>query len=102
MSKLYITQLIYIVEGKESVFHEFEKLVIPILLKYNGKLLLRTRPTPESIIENDIETPYEIHLCEFDSQQDFDAFKLDEERKSFLHLKEESIRSTLMIQGNKL
>ena len=55
-----------------------------------------------SVIENNIEIPYEIHLVEFDSQEDFDNFKLDEGRKKFLHLKEESIKSAILIQGVKL
>lgn len=38
---LYITQLIYIREGQESVFHQFEDVAIPIISKYNGRLLLR-------------------------------------------------------------
>lgn len=94
-----ITQLIYIVEGQEAVFNEFEALAIPIISNYNGRLTLRIRPQKNSIIEHSIEVPYEIHLVEFDSEQDFENFKQDEERKSFLHLKEQSIRSTILIQG---
>ena len=94
---IYITQLIYIVPGKETVFEEFEKIAIPIIAKYNGQLLLRTQPG--KIIEASIEVPYEIHLVSFDSANDFEQFKQDEERKSFLHLKEASIRSSLIIVG---
>ncbi len=100
--KIYITQLIYIYNSEEAIFNEFESLAIPIISKYNGRLLLRVRPENNSIIESSIETPYEIHIVEFDSLNDFENFKLDEERKSFLHLKEQSIKSTLMIQGHKL
>ncbi|MEW7279340.1 hypothetical protein ABW636_12170 [Aquimarina sp. 2201CG1-2-11] len=99
---IHITQLIYIKDGKEEVFHEFEEIAIPTILKYNGRLTLRVRPNKTSIIENNIEVPYEIHLVEFDTQEDFDNFKLDEERKKFLHLKEESIESAIMIQGTIL
>lgn len=99
---IYITQLIYIVEGKEEIFHQFEELAIPIILKYNGRLTLRIRPENKSVIENHIEVPYEIHMVEFDTQEDFDKFNNDEERKSFLHLKEQSIRSSTLIQGIKL
>ena len=100
--KTYITQLIYLNPNLEAVFNEFESLAIPIISKYNGRLLLRVRPENNSIIESSIETPYEIHIVEFDSLIDFENFKLDEERKSFLHLKEKSIKSTLIIQGHKL
>ena len=96
---IYITQLIYIKQGQEEVFNQFEDIAIPTLLKYNGRITLRIRPTEESIIENNIEKPYEIHLVEFDTQLDFDNFKKDDERKKFLHLKEKSIQSALMIQG---
>lgn len=99
---IHITQLIYIIEGQEAIFDEFEALAIPIISKYNGRLSLRIRPSDAAIIEKNIEKPYEIHFVEFDSEQDFDNFKKDEERKKFLHLKEKSIRSTIIIQGTKL
>src|SRR3978361_59573 len=99
---IYITQLIYIKEGQEHVFHQFEEVAIPLIAKYNGQLLLRVRPTDESYIEQQIDKPYEIHLVEFDSEQDFENFKLDEDRKKFLHLKEQSIKASILIQGIKL
>jgi uncharacterized protein (DUF1330 family) len=99
---IYITQLIYIIEGQEKVFDEFESVAIPIILKYNGKLLLRVRPTENNFIERHIEKPYEIHFVEFVTQQDFDNFMKDEERKKFLHLKEQSIKTSILIKGTKL
>lgn len=99
---IHLTQLIYLKEGKEDLFHQFEELAIPIILKYNGRLTLRIRPSENAVIENNIEVPYEIHLVEFKTQEDFELFKMDEERKKFLHLKEESIRSIILIQGIKL
>jgi uncharacterized protein (DUF1330 family) len=98
----YITQLIYIKEGQEAMFHEFENVAIPIIAKYNGRLLLRIRPAENSYIENSIEKPYEVHLVEFKSEHDFKNFMQDDERKKFLHLKEQSIRSSILIQGVKL
>jgi len=95
-------QLIYIKEGQENIFHQFEDMAIPIIAKYNGKLLFRVRPTKESFIEHHIDKPYEIHLVEFETEQDFENFKLDEERKKFLHLKERSIKTSILIQGTKL
>lgn len=99
---MYITQLIYIKEGQENVFHQFEDIAIPTILKYNGQLLLRVRPDESSMIENNIEQPYEIHLVEFATEKDFEDFMQDEERKRFLHLKEQSIKSVLLIKGERL
>ena len=99
---IYIIQLVYIKEGQESVFHQFEDIAIPTIYRYNGRLLLRVRPTENAFIEHHIAIPYEIHLVEFDDEQDFENFKQDDERKKFLHLKDQSIKSVLLIKGTKL
>lgn len=99
---IYVTQLIYIRPGQESVFHEFEDIAIPIIARYNGKLLLRVRPNEDSFVEHTIEKPYEIHLVSFEHERDLENFGKDEERKKFLHLKEQSIKSSILIKGTKL
>ena len=99
---IYLTQLIYIKEGQEEIFHQFEDIAIPAILKYNGRLLIRIRPDKSSIIEDNIGNPYEIHLVEFESDQDFRNFSQDEERKKFLHLKDKSVQSILLIKGEKV
>jgi len=99
---VYITQLIYIKEGQEGIFHQFEDVAIPLISKYNGRLMLRIRPGNEAYIETTIDKPYEVHLVEFDAESDFEAFMRDEERKKFLHLKERSIKAVMLIKGEKL
>ena len=99
---IFITQLIYIKEGQEDIFNQFEDIAIPTISKYNGKLLLRVRPDENAFVETSIEKPYEIHLAEFDAEIDFLNFMQDEERKKFLHLKEQSIKSVILIKGVKL
>lgn len=99
---IHITQLVYIKEGQEKTFQEFEDVAIPIISKYRGTMLLRLRPGKEAFISGTIESPYEIHLVSFLSQIDFENFLKDEGRKQFLHLKEKSIKSTVLIHGTKL
>ena len=99
---VFITQLIYILDGQEAVFDEFEAVAIPMISKYNGQLLLRVRPDQDAYIEGSMEKPYEIHLVEFETENDFANFMQDEERKGFLHLKEQSIKSVLLFKGTKL
>lgn len=99
---LYITQLIYIKEGQEKVFDEFESVAIPIISKYNGRMLMRLRPDNKAFIQSNMEKPYEIHFVEFDSEADFGNFMKDEERKKFLHLKEQSIKASVLYVGAKL
>jgi uncharacterized protein (DUF1330 family) len=99
---IFLTQLIYIKEAQEEVFHQFEDIAIPAISKYNGRLLLRVRPDNKSFIETSIDKPYEIHLVEFESEQDFKNFSADEERKKFLHLKEQSVKEVWLMKGVKL
>ena len=99
---IYITQLIYIIDGQENIFDQFEGVAIPLISKYNGRLLFRVRPTENSFVEHQIDKPYEIHLVEFDAEQDFQNFMRDEERKKFLHLKDKSIKASILYKGSKL
>ena len=99
---IYITQLIYLNEGQEAAFEEFESVAIPTIAKYNGRLLVRARTPREAIIAPSTEQPYEVHVVEFPSEQDFENFKLDEDRKRVLHLKEKAIRLSVMYKGEKL
>jgi hypothetical protein len=99
---LYFTQLIYIIRGQESIFHEFEDHVLPLLTQYGGSLLLRVRPSATDIIACEGEAPYEVHLCAFKDQAGFDAYAQDKHRQQFLHLKNESVKSMLLIKGEAL
>ena len=76
--------------------------MIPILAKYHGELRYRIRPKEENYIHSTGEQPYEIHFVVFNSEQDFNNYIDDEERKTFMHLKKESIKNTIAIKGTAL
>jgi|SRR4051794_5653021 uncharacterized protein (DUF1330 family) len=97
-----ITQLIYIRGGQEDTFDKFEAIAIPLITKYRGRLLLRVRPARSAVIEASIESPYEIHLVEFPEEEDLNAFMQDDSRQSFLHLKDQSIQSAVLIKGSRI
>jgi hypothetical protein len=99
---IYITQLIFIKEGKEEKFPEFESHAIPLMEKYNGKIIYRLRPSRENFIDADKELPYEIHFISFGSEQDLAEFMKDDGRLQFLHLKNESVKSMLLVKGEKI
>ena len=96
---LYLTQLVYVNDGEERTFQAFEDVAIPLISKYRGELLLRIRPNAESIISAGIEVPYEIHVVRFDSEDDLQRFSEDEERQRALHLKNTSVRKSLLVRG---
>ncbi len=99
---IFITQLVYVKKGQEDILHQFEDVAILLIAKYNGQLLLRIRPNETSVIERQIEKPYEVHLVSFPGEIDFNDFMKDEERKQFLHLKEQSIKSVTLIKGTQV
>lgn len=96
---IFMTQLIYVHPGKESVFDEFEAVAIPLIEKHRGELLLRLRPTRDSVIAGSIELPYEVHLVRFPSDEALASFTADPERQRFLHLKDGSVRSSILVRG---
>ncbi|MGB1041670.1 MAG: hypothetical protein ACPGVD_12405, partial [Flavobacteriales bacterium] len=75
---IYLTQLIFIKPGKEEQFLEFEKIAIPLLEKYNGRIIYRIRPKKENFVSEEKETPYEIHFISFESEKDFNEFMKDD------------------------
>ncbi len=99
---IYITQLIYVKDGKEAVFHEFEDFAIPLMEQYKGKMIQRIRPDKKAFISGEADQPYEIHFLSFDSEEDLAAFMKDERRLEFLHLKEESVRGMLLVKGGEM
>lgn len=101
-SKIYFTQIVFIEEGKEDLFNEFEAIAIPKIAVYNGELMYRIKPERQNFINNINELPYEVHFGFFNSKADFEQFKMDEERKSFLHLFKESVKKVVLIEGAEI
>ena len=99
---LYITQLIFIKPGQEATFLEFEEKVLPLMADYGGDLLYRLRPTPETFITATGEEPYEIHFIAFPSEAHLADYMQDDRRTAFVHLKEASIKSVLLVKGKPL
>lgn len=100
---IYITALLFIKEGQETAFHEYENAVLPILQAYNGTLIHRIRPTSDSYIGTSTEEqPYEIHLISFPTEEDFKSYLLDPKRSSFNELKEKAIEYSLVYKGMKI
>lgn len=100
-TQLIFTQLIYLKPGGATAFEAFEAVAIPLIAKYNGQLLFRVRPGAGAFIEG-IEQPYEIHLVSFPTEADFEAFGRDPERKTVLHLKDQSVEKIVLIKGTAL
>lgn len=97
-----ITQLIYLKAGQEKVFEEFENQAIPLISKYGGSLQARIRPTPECWLDGPAERPYEVHIVNFPSEEQFLSFMKDPSRTGFLHLKEQAVQHSILYKGIKI
>ena len=96
---IYLTQLIYVREGREADFQQFGEIVLPRLSQYSGELVLRLRPDRASKIAGSGELPYEVHVVRFETEEGIARYSNDEERQRWLHLKDQSVRSALLIKG---
>lgn len=96
---IVLTQLIYIYPGKEPAFEEFEAAVLPLLPQYGGELLLRIRPDAATFIAGSREMPYEIHLVSFETSAGLAGYSNDQRRQRFLHLKNDAVRSSMLVEG---
>ncbi len=99
---IYLTQMIFVHEGREHVFNEFENIAIPLMAEHEGKMIYRMKPTKDVFITANEEVPYEIHFLSFPDDSSLQNFLKDERRTSFVHLKNESIRTSYIIKGEKL
>ena len=96
---IHITQFVYVREGKEDIFHEFESRVLPLLERHKGKLLMRIRPTADQFIAGELDPPYEIHLVSFEDEAGLLAYGEDEERQKWLGMKEEAVERVILVRG---
>ncbi len=101
MKNFTITQVIYLNEGGEKDFLEYESLVLPLLEKYNGKLEFRIRPAAENFIypvKN--ELPFELHIVSFETKADFLKFKDDPVRTKHLELFQRAVKRIVVIESD--
>src|SRR5262245_14543195 len=96
---IYVTQLVYVHEGGEGTFQEFEEVALPLLARYRGELVLRFRLERSTQIGGSEDTPYEVHVVRVESEADLTAYSNDAERQRALPLKERSVRRAIIIKG---
>src|SRR5687768_7090755 len=96
---IYLTQLVYVHEGREREFEAFEDVVLPLLASYRGELVLRLRPPPARFVAGPEEAPYEVHVVRFEDEADLAAYPSDAARLQALALKDASVTRVVLIKG---
>ena len=96
--KYALTLLYYLNAGREADFLKYEEAVLPILEKYDGRLLYRIRPPRESFVHPPgEEQPYEVHVVTFGSKEDFIKYKNDPDRQKHIELGSRAVKKIRMI-----
>ena len=94
---IYLTQLIHVREGREADFQVRRgrsSSVEPFSSSCSA-----SSPRPVSKIAGSGELPYEVHIVRFETEEGLARYSNDEERQRWLHLKDQSVRSALLIKG---
>lgn len=93
---MIFTVLLYIREGMEIEFLEYENKVLPILSEYEGMLLKRIRHGFST------DMPYETHIISFKNNDQFQRYIDAPERKQYMHLAEEVIKHIDVFSGTEI
>ncbi len=85
--RVYYTILLHIKSGERETFENYEGIALDQLSAYGGKLELRLEnPQPSA------SQPDEVHILSFPSNDHWEQFLADKERKRHTHLRDKSIK----------
>ena len=97
--RIYFTILIYIKEGKEELFHSYEKQALPLIEKSGGRFELMMKP---EAVNGDLNLPDEIHVLSFDTEDGFNKYRQDPKSIELAPLRIESVSNAIFLRGNAL
>jgi len=94
--RLYLTVLLYLKDGKQEQFYDYERRVKPVIESYGGQFEKVIKPTH---VVGDIPMPDEIHLLSFPSEQSFQSYRDDPALPEIAALRAEAVEQTIIISG---
>src|SRR6266851_5129744 len=89
---------LYIYDGREAEFEEFESAAARAMKRYGGAIDRRIRCTPSA----DNSQPYEVHVVTFPDAQAFERYRADDELKGLADLRARAIRATTVWSGHDI
>jgi uncharacterized protein (DUF1330 family) len=94
--RLYLTVLLYLKTGQQDQFHEYERLVKPLIERYGGRFEHVLKPTQ---VMGSLPRPDEVHLLSFPSEEHFQQYRDDPNLSSLASLRAGSVAETIIISG---
>jgi uncharacterized protein (DUF1330 family) len=92
---LVLVVALYIHDGREAEFEQFESAAARIMKRYGGGIERRIRCAPSA----DATQPYEVHIVMFPDAQAFEQYRADEELRGLADLRGRAIRETRVWTG---
>ena len=97
--RTYYTVLIYIQDGKQSLFRAYEEQAMPLMRRHGGRVEFMM--TSESA-SGAYDLPDEIHVLSFASPEGFSHYRQDPDVVALAPLREESVQRAVFIPGKRL
>lgn len=94
--RIYFTNLIYLQDGQEGLFQEYERRALPIIFKYGGRFENIIKPTK---VTGNLSLPDEIHILSFETEADFQRYRQDPESQKIAPLRHKSVKEAIIIGG---
>ena len=100
MSKrIYMTVLIYLKEGQESLFHDYERQAAKVMMRHNGRFEQIIKP---NIVNGDLPLPDEIHVLSFATPDGFSSYRQDPASQALAPMRLASVEKAIFLQGTTL
>ena len=99
---MILVQLVYLRPGQQATFDAFEDTALARVVAHGGEILARLRAGPVALIAGSLEPPDEVHIISFPDRDAFARYAADPERQRVLHLKDAAVRTTWLIEGERI
>ncbi len=94
-SKLTLVVSLFIHQGCEAEFEQFESTAAVIMRRYGGRIERRIGCAPG---DGD-DRPHEVHIVAFPDQQSFERYRNDDELLALAELRTRAIQRTIIWPG---
>jgi len=99
MTNLTLVAALYIHEGHEAEFEQFESAAARIMQRYGGAIDRRIGIAPRAAGEN---LPHEVHILSFPDEASLHSYRTDPELLGLADLRSRAIRETVVWMGTDL
>ena len=97
-SKLTLVVALYVHEGREAQFEQFEAAAAEIMLRYGGTIERRIGCATQAGEDG----PHEIHVVTFPDEAAFEQYSGDADLNALAELRSSAIRETTVWRGTDL